>query len=281
MMYEYYFISENNEKIDFSPFGEIVANKIDNINGHDQDIKTNQGINQIGNTITKIIVKNKTIGISGEIRGDLDNNRKMLLQVIKPQVKGFLYAKGKYRTYKIEVAAKKTPFISGGYVTQKFQISFYAPYPYWQIDKEQKADIRALIPLFRFPKNFKDTWKFSEYQRSEFINVDNNGNEKTGIKIVLTAKTEAKNPKILNVETGELIKLNYTMQAGEIITITTGYNNKRVQSNLKGNIFRNLALKESTFLQLNPGKNIFKFTADVNQENIEVLMYFSEIINGI
>lgn len=283
MLYKYLYKNELGETIEFSPFSEIIALKVRGINGHDVDIASTKGINQIGDTITNITVKSKMVTIDGVIKGNLDHNRKLLINTIRPQLKGTFYAINNKteEIYKIDVVAKQTPIIGFGLNYQEFQLTFNCAYPYWKREEENKTDIRSLIPLFRFPRNFSSTWKFSEYQRSEFINVQNDGNEKTGLKIVLTSSTVATNPKLLNVETGEYIKLNYSMSANETITITTGYNNKKVISNKNGNLFKYIDLINSTFLQLDIGKNIFKFTADTNENNINVVVYYDEVVSSI
>lgn len=282
MLYKYIYKNELGEEINFSPFGEIIALKVEGINGHEIDVSSTKGINQIGDSVTSVTVNSKPITIDGVLRGNLEHNRKTLLNIIRPQIKGVMYAiNDNEEVFKIDVVCKNTPIVGFGLNTMPFQLSFYAAYPYWKKEDSESVDIRKLVALFRFPRNFSGTWKFSEYQRSEFINVENNGNENTSLKIVYTAKTIASNPKLLNVETGEYIKLNYTFAAGETVTITTGYNNKKIISSTKGNIFRNLDLINSTFLQLKPGKNIFKFTADTNESNVDVVVYYEEVVSSI
>ena len=71
------------------------------------------------------------------------------------------------------------------------------------------------------------------------------------------------------------------MQAGEEITITTGYNNKRIISSTNGNIIRYLDLINSVFLQLEPGDNILKFEADVNEIGVEVNINYTTVKVGL
>lgn len=283
MLYRYFFENSKGERIDFSPFGDIIALKVDGVNGNEVDLATTKGVNQIGDTVTSRNVNSRPILIDGTIRGDLEHNRKILIKVLKPQITGILYAINTRSNdiYKIDVEIKKSPVIGFGLNTMNFQVSLYAPYPYWKEDKTSSVDIRKLIPLFRFPRNFNGTWKISEFQRSEFIKVVNEGTEDIGMKIIFKAKTIVKNPKLLNVTTMEYIRLNYEFEAGEVVTITTGYNNKKIISNKKGNIFKHLDLLNSTFLQLVSGENIFKFTAEENEYNMDVVLYYDEVVSGI
>ena len=78
-------------------------------------------------------------------------------------------------------------------------------------------------------------------------------------------------------------KINKTMAAGEIITLTTDFGNKRVESNLNGvtiNAFNYIDI-ESTFLQLATGDNLFRYDADINIDNLEVTIYYTPQYLGV
>lgn len=282
MIYNYLYINENGEEIFFSPKTNFIALKVEGLNGHTLDIMATKGINQIGNSVNNINVDSKLITINGVLKGETEYNRKRLIDVISPQSKGCFKAINKNGDqYSVDVYVKNTPIIGFGSNYQTFQFVLYCEYPYWKKNETIKRDINKIIPCFRFPFNLKNTLTFGKNERSDFININNNGNIKIPLKIVLTAKTSIENPKVINVLTGEQIKLNYTTTANEIITITTGYNNKRITSNISGDIFKHLDLLNSTFLQLEKGDNTFKFTADSNEDKMEIVIYYDEVVSSI
>ena len=73
------------------------------------------------------------------------------------------------------------------------------------------------------------------------------------------------------------------MTAGEKIIISTGYNNKKIVSELDGittNIMNYLDLN-STFLQLEVGDNLFRYDADDNLSQLEVNIRYTQRYLGI
>jgi hypothetical protein len=66
------------------------------------------------------------------------------------------------------------------------------------------------------------------------------------------------------------------MVAGEILNISTGFGNKKVTSTLAGvttNAFNCIDLG-STFLQLAPGDNLFRYNSETNIANLTVAIYY-------
>ena len=73
------------------------------------------------------------------------------------------------------------------------------------------------------------------------------------------------------------------MEAGEVITVNTHFQNKRVELNKNGvvsNAFNWIDL-ESTFLQLDQGDNLFRYDADEGIDNLEVSIYHTPMFLGV
>ena len=91
------------------------------------------------------------------------------------------------------------------------------------------------------------------------------------------------NPALLNVDTQEFIKLNYTMEAGDTLTVSTGYGEKEVTLKHGGIVtdaFRYLDV-DSSYLQLSVGDNLFRYSAEGNLENLEVSIYHDDLYLGV
>lgn len=113
---------------------------------------------------------------------------------------------------------------------------------------------------------------FETRSQNLFGIVEYNGNGQTGMSIRFLARSAVVNPSLINVNTREMIKLNYSMQTGDVITIDTyrGERSIRLQRGRENiNIFNSYSLTESTFLQLSPGTNIFRADADSGQQFLE------------
>jgi hypothetical protein len=65
------------------------------------------------------------------------------------------------------------------------------------------------------------------------------------------------------------------MAAGEVVSISTYFGDKRIISKLNGvetNAFDTID-EDSTFLQLDKGDNLFRYDADSGLDNLEVTIY--------
>ena len=92
-----------------------------------------------------------------------------------------------------------------------------------------------------------------------------------------------KNPSLLNVDTQEFIKLNITMEAGDTLSVSTGYGEKEVTLKRGGatsDAFRYLDV-DSSYLQLSVGDNLFRYSAEENLENLEVSIYHDDLYLGV
>lgn len=66
------------------------------------------------------------------------------------------------------------------------------------------------------------------------------------MRIVFRAIGELTNPMLLNVNTREFIKLNYTMVAGDVVEINTSYGSKRQGSPVRASCPMFTAISMST-----------------------------------
>jgi hypothetical protein len=118
---------------------------------------------------------------------------------------------------------------------------------------------------------------------SLIVNVFNSGQDKTGVVIQFRARATLTNPSLVNINNQQYIKLNTTMIAGDIINVTTHKGKKKVeliQNNVTTNIF-NLVDINSTFLQLDVGDNLFRYSADTNVDQLECSILFTPKFLGV
>jgi len=270
------------EEIFFALDSNFILNSITGISSNTIDIKSSDSIGQIGSTINYKHIKDKNITVNGTIKKDVEVNREKLLSMVLPADNGKLYCLlDNGNKYYIDVTPDTTPIIDNIDYGAKFQFVLNCPYPFWKESDAKLTLLNGIQPRFKFPINFNGTWQVGTSIETEFINVKNKGNQSVGIEITLKAGSQCNGFKIQNVKTLEYIYLNYGMQAGEEVTITTGYNNKKIISNTNGNIIRYLDLLNSVFLQLEPSDNVFKFTADNNKKGVEVSIKYSTVKVGL
>lgn len=112
---------------------------------------------------------------------------------------------------------------------------------------------------------------------STIATIINTGTLPCGFVIIFQASGTVENPKIIDINTQEYIRLNHTMQAGETIRISTLDNNKTVRQIIGEdsiNAFNFLDFANSTFLQFAVGTNYLRYDADSGLDNLSVEFKF-------
>ncbi|MFD2446379.1 phage tail family protein [Bacillus sp. CGMCC 1.16607] len=157
-------------------------------------------------------------------------------------------------------------------------LQFVATDPFFYEKTEHRVDIAMLVPSFEFPLEIPEVGIEMGYRSpSLIVNVLNSGQESTGMLIRFKALSAVQNPKLLNINTYEELKLNLTMLPGDLIEVST-YRGKRsiilTRNNVISNIFNVLDLS-SIFLQLEIGDNLFRYDADAGLDYLEVSMSYT------
>lgn len=149
---------------------------------------------------------------------------------------------------------------------------------------EVRAELARWTPLFHFVLEIPDGGiEFGSRQPSQIITVENPGDVSCGCRIVFRALGEVENPELMDVSTGEYVRLNTVLTAGEEIRVYTHFAGKRVvrvQSGEEVSVF-SLLDTGSTFLQLSPGTTTLRYDAAAGKELLEVSLYYRPQYLGV
>lgn len=258
--------------------------------GTDANITSSKGVGQDGMTITSVNLEPRPLQILGKINENdksvLAKRRTKLLQVFNPKVQGWLqYEYGDVKK-RIRCQVESAPFFSKAFNTFEvlnFVIDLIAANPYWQDLTQSRSDIAIWQGSFEFPLEITEEGiEIGFREPSLIVNILNLGDVSCGMKIQFKALATVVNPSLFNVNTREYFKTNKTMEAGEVITVTTNFQNKRVQLNKNG-VVSSLTGWDytSTFLELDPGDNLLRYDADSGIESLEVSIYFTPQYLGV
>ena len=249
------------------------------------------GAGQDGSTITNVVLADRDLQIRGAIRGsskeEIAKYRTKLLKVFNPKSKGWLqYEYGNLKR-RIRCQIESGPIFSkknNSYKFQDFLINFLCPNPYWQDMSAVKSEIAIWRGAFEFPLElFEAGIEVGFREPSLIVNVFNIGDVACGMKIQFKALATVINPSLFNVNTREQFRINKIMEAGEVITVTTHFQNKRVELNKNGVISNafNWIDHANTFMQLEPGDNLFRYDADDGIDNLEVSIWHTPQYLGV
>lgn len=219
--------------------------------------------------------------------------RNRVNKVFNPKVnEGWLIYKDNLKERKIKCIVNKIPYWDkeSDIYLQTCLISLTANNPYWTDLLESKEEIALWIGSFSFSADGSDGLELVEggiefgYRApSLIVNTNNTGDVECGMRIEFKALATLTNPSLLNVNTGEYIKVIKGMVAGEVISVSTYFGDKKITSTINGvttNIFNYIDFN-STFLQLDVGDNLMRYNADTGIDNLEVSIYYMPMFLGV
>jgi hypothetical protein len=227
----------------------------------------------------------RNITLEGTVVADTPDEaytrRQRFLQIFSPKLRGTLLYRGRQISCVVEEAGFT---VSTRHRIPNFFVSLLCPSPFFETPEEVREELASWIPLFEFELEIPETgMEFGMRQPSQIIAVDNIGDVSCGCQIVFQALGTVTNPELLNMDTGEYIKLLTTMSAGDEIRVYTHFAGKRVLS-VDGSTITNafsLLDTNSTFFQLAAGINTLRFDASVNMELLEVSIYYRPQFLGV
>lgn len=237
-----------------------------------------QGENYVGSTMSM-----RNILIDFTIDEDYQNNRSLLYKVLIPNEQGVLIFEQDEMKRQIECRIELLE-IDDNTVPKTGTLSLLCPSPYWEDLEQIRNDIAAWIAAFEFPfEPLESGTEMGYRQLSLVVNVFNAGNVALGMKVKFKALGSVLNPSLYDIYKKELLKLDFEMQAGDEITISTLFGKKKIELSRDGlviNIINKLNI-ESEWLQLQTGDNLIRYDADENIDNLEVSIYYTQSYLGV
>jgi hypothetical protein len=207
--------------------------------------------------------------------------RQRLLRIFTPKSQGVL----QYRDRRVTCVVEDIKLaVSTKERVPNFFISLLCPSPFFEALDSIREELALWRPLFQFPLWITPPGiELGARQPSQIITVINVGDVPCGIEIVFSALGTVTNPELLNVNTGEYVRVFTNMQAGEEIHVYTHFAGKRVETiinNTTENAFSLLDV-HSTFLQLAVGTNTLRYNAADGLELLSVSLYYSPQYLGV
>ena len=284
------YINSNNKSIQLGNAAPFLVNTVDGLGSPKNEIYTQKSPYQDGVTATHSSLESRNIVLEGKIidsnRANRQIYRNTLLSVFNPKLNGKLIIDFGDTQRQIDCKVEQAPYFSSNSEQnfQDFSISLLAPNPYWQDINTTKEEVAIWRGSFEFPLELVEEGIEMGYREpSLIVNVYNAGDVACGMKIQFKGLATVVNPSLFNVNNREYFKINKTMEAGEVITVTTHFQNKRVELNKNGvvsNAFNWIDF-QSTFLQLDPGDNLLRYDADDGIDNLEVSICFNPQYLGV
>lgn len=263
----------------------LFLTKLDGIGRIRQTINTFQAPAQDGAFYISSTLDMRNITIEGSILSssvdEAFSYRQQLLKIFTPKLRGTLI----YRERQIACIVEEAGFSQSNVArTPAFFISLLCPSPFFESLNDIRAELASWQDNFSFPLEIEPPGiEFGIRQPSQIITIDNAGDVSCGCEIVFKALGSVSDPELLNVDTGEYIKINTALIAGQEIHVYTHFAGKRVVSVIgttTANAFHLIDVG-STFLQLAAGHNTLRYDAGSNIDLLEVSIFYREQYLGV
>lgn len=163
--------------------------------------------------------------------------------------------------------------------SRAFTISLLCPSPMFEDVNENSVSIANWLDGFEFIHEFDEDGEELGSQSGEHsVNIVNDvATSNIGITAIITATGSITNPSITRIESDESIKVGsiahpFTMERGDVLTITTAVNNKHVRLTRNGVVteVNEYLTEDSEFIQLMYGDNNIVCSADAGDSYMSV-----------
>jgi hypothetical protein len=279
------YINSNGESITLKQSRPYFLTKIDGTGNIRQTVNTFKAPDQDGAFYISSTLDMRNITLEGTVVADsLDEayvRRQRFLKIFTPKMRGTLLYRGRQIACVVEEAGFT---VSTRQRIPNFFVSLLCPSPFFETLDEVREELTSWIPLFEFELEIPVSgMEFGMRQPNQIITVENIGDVSCGCEIVFRALGTVTNPELLNIDTGEYIRLLTTMSAGDELRVYTHFAGKRVVQVVGSTVTNAFSLLDtnSTFFQLAAGTNTLRYDASVNMELLEVSIYFRPQFLGV
>lgn len=284
-------VSNGNASLDLTA-GPFFVNKTKGFDRLDIQNVTSQGFDQDGASLLNSYVLPRDMEIDGQIKASTTaemehlHNKMQNIFVPKTTIEINHYYGGRNRL--ISARVEKTPQIDFTNVTvvHSYNVQLVATDPYWRDPMESLIQVANVRGTFHFPLIIPKSRgvTFGVKSPSLIASVYNSSVIKVGMRVVFIANGTVTNPQLFNIRTRKFFKLLCVMEAGEQIIVETGQEKKvtrqkaGTEEDYIGKV--DLAGGGNTFLELDPGDNLFRYAADSGENMLEIKLYYQNCYMG-
>lgn len=236
-------------------------------------VTTTQNATTDGSTYSGEGLEQRNIVITANIRRNYRANRDFLSRVFKVHTVGTFCHTEDGETRKIEYYVESIEFEEKG-ILRSVSISLICPDPYFKDSEATHIEMASWEDGMEFELEIdEDGMEFGTRSKETIKVVDNESTTDIGIKMTIIAEDTVVNPTVMNVTTGETLKLICEMLPDDQIVITTQQGNIDVILIRNGvEIDYNYTVDEENegYVQLETGRNYINYTAESGGDYMNV-----------
>lgn len=267
--------NQRGEIIEFTYDGSpLRLSDTDGFSAADYTVNTSHNSGQDGESYNGATANKRNPIITAEIFSDYQAQRDRLYSFFQPRSAGMVYCYDGGEGRKARYYVEKIDIEESGAVRTAI-ISLICPDPKFYALEDELTQLAVWEGFIKFPLRITNPFKVTEKANTLIGNVYNGSAVIMGLTIKFKATGTVVNPSLYDVNRHELMQINTTMHAGDLIIITTGAGNKRVQL-ISGGITTNINNRMAyppKWLQAHQGDNLFRYNADngIDSLNVSIL----------
>lgn len=273
------------ERLSLTQNPNYAVTDVDGLNPPKANINLGENANFDGASFNSSRLNTRNLVITVNPLGNVEANRIALYNFVKSK-KGI----------KVFYANKTRDVYIAGYVNsceidlfkinEKVQISIICPDPYFRSAQSGSAVFGNIVPLFVFEMDIDaEGIEFSRVSEIPEAAVVNYGDVETGMIIDIEAAGGATNPVIVNETTQTQMKFNISLAQNDILRINTNKGSKSItliHNLVESNALSCLDMSGAVeWLYLESGKNVLSFSADSGEENLNCIVRYDNLFEGV
>lgn len=241
-------------------------------------------VDQIGVTLYNTTLEPRQVMITGWVAREDEAEVKRMKQILNSLVNPKHTIRVIRGEYKIDIVPQtsvkySTTYKENNEYMAKFLITGYCPYPLFTDLYDNVVSVAYTEPHFRFPLVIPKNSGIilGVRQPSLIAEVNNPGDFPVGYTIEFKANGTVVNPSLVDIGSQEFIKINKTMESGEIIRLYTQEGQRHIVGILGGvesNYFP-YRTYDSSWLQLAVGQNLLRYDAEEGLSSLEVVITYN------
>ena len=266
-------ICENyrSEKMTFSRTPKMWIESVSGL-GADYEVTTSKNSGQDGENYTGATASKRNIVMVLDVpKRRMDDTKDRLYSFFQPRSVGILYYYSGNIARKIQYYVESIEPEESGLV-RTITISLICPDPKFYALTDNLTELAVWEGLIEWPLEIIEPFEVTRKANSLIGNVVNPSAVPMGLTVTFRASGTVVNPSLYDVNRRELMQINATMHAGDVIIITTGDGNKHVKlisGGVTSNI-NNLMAYPPHWLKAYQGDNLFRYNADSGIDSLSV-----------
>ena len=282
-MYSLVVENSKGEQLNLTENPDYVVTNIDGLYPPDAIINTMERAGHDGKMFNSAKVDARQIILNIAINQDACINRNTLYRFFQTARPVRLIYNNDLRGVYIDGYVQNAPIEFFGN-KQTIQITIICPDPFWHSTVAVEGTTNGMESLFEFPFSIPEGGiSFSEYSGGNVAYIWNPGTVESGLIIEIKATGAATNPRIYHQNTDKYFKVDTSLQSGDVLTIDTRTDHKKIQRVRSGTTTNLIASRDlgSTWLQMDPGENVFILSAASGVANITCQISSIANIEGV